>query len=67
LNIFIGAEGLAHGTACETEIWQPLAKLVSCAAPGWRSMTLTSCPALRRNQAEAVPTMPAPNTMTFIS
>ena len=50
-----GALGLAQGSAWLTEIWPPLAKLVSSPAAGWRSMTVTSCPALDRNQAEVVP------------
>jgi leucyl-tRNA synthetase len=33
-NNLSGADGLAQGSACETEIWPPLAKLVSWAAPG---------------------------------
>jgi hypothetical protein len=56
---------LAHGSACDTEIWQPLAKLVSCAAPGCRSSTVTSWPALFKNQADVVPMIPEPKTITF--
>lgn len=32
---------------------------------GRRSITVTSCPACRRNHAAAVPVIPDPNTMTF--
>ena len=43
-STFSGAAGLAQGSACETEIWPPLAKLVSAAGLA-ASMTVTSWPA----------------------
>src|SRR5688500_14658780 len=61
-----GAAGFAHGSAWLTEIWPPLAKLVSMAASAWRSNTDTSCPACDKYHAAAVPTTPAPRTKTFI-
>ncbi len=57
--------GLAHGSAWLTEICPPLAKLVSKPAKGWRSTTVTSCPASARYQALVTPTTPDPNTKTF--
>jgi hypothetical protein len=41
-STFSGALGLAQGSACDTEICPPLAKLVSAAGDAWRSMTTTS-------------------------
>jgi hypothetical protein len=61
-----GARGLAQGSAWLTEIWPPLAKLVSCAGRGWRSITVTSWPSAARYQALATPTTPAPSTVTRI-
>ena len=67
LRILRGADGLAHGSAWLTAIWPPLARLVSSAGPSRRSMTTTSWPAARRNQALATPTTPAPRTRTRIT
>jgi len=41
-STFSGALGLAQGSAWLTEIWPPLAKLVSDAGVAWRSTTVTS-------------------------
>src|SRR6185369_7948764 len=65
-RILSGAVGLAHGSACDTEIWPPLANEVSMPAPAWRSSTVTSWPDLLRNQAVVTPTTPAPRTRTFM-
>ena len=43
-----------------------LAKLVSIAAAGWRSITVTSWPASCRYQAVVTPVTPAPRTITFM-
>src|SRR5690606_12449076 len=66
LSSLSGAWGLAHGSAYETEIWPPLARLVSWAGPGRRSTTTTSWPAWRSHQALEMPMMPLPNTATFM-
>lgn len=42
-----GAPGLAQGSAWLTEICPPLAKLVSAPGTPWRSVTVTSWPALQ--------------------
>src|SRR6185369_11056480 len=62
-----GAAGLAQGSACDTEIWPPLANDVSRPAASRRSSTLTSWPDLLRNQAVVTPTTPAPRTRTFMT
>src|SRR4051812_45073394 len=67
LRTLSGAEGLAHGSACETEIWPPLANEVSMPAAPWRSTTVTSWPALARYQAEVTPITPEPRTRTFMA
>ncbi|CFN63889.1 Uncharacterised protein [Bordetella pertussis] len=61
-----GACGLAQGSAYDTDICAPLARLVSCAAPVHRSTTTTSWPAWLSHQALETPMMPLPNTATFI-
>ncbi|MCY1521760.1 hypothetical protein D9M68_565860 [compost metagenome] len=66
LSSLRGACGLAQGSAYDTEIWAPLAKLVSCAGPVQRSMTTTSWPAWFSHQALEIPMMPPPNTATFM-
>src|SRR3954462_14617529 len=66
-RILSGAVGLAHGSACDTEIWPPLANEVSMPAAAWRSTTVTSWPALLRYQADVTPITPAPSTRTFMS
>src|SRR5436190_4068440 len=66
-RILSGAVGLAQGSACDTEIWPPLANEVSMPASACRSRTVTSCPALLRYHAEVTPTTPAPSTRTFMS
>src|SRR5215203_6928 len=63
-RIFNGADGFAHGSAWLTEIWPPLAKLVSSPAPGCRSMTQTLRPARIAQYAVLMPTTPAPSTIT---
>ena len=65
--ILAGAPGLAHGSAWLTEIWPPLAKLVSNPEPDSRSITVTSWPACAKYHALVTPITPAPNTSTFIS
>src|SRR5215831_20440512 len=67
LRIFSGASGLAHGSACEAEIWPPFANEVSRPGPVRRSMTVTSCPRLERYHAVAVPITPAPRTSAFMA
>jgi peptide-methionine (R)-S-oxide reductase len=58
---------LAQGSAWLTEICPPLAKLVSCAGAGCRSITVTSWPAAARYQAVVTPITPAPKTITRIA
>ena len=48
LSTLNGALGFAQGSAWLTEIWPPLAKLVSAAGEAWRSMTVTSWPSWLR-------------------
>lgn len=58
------------GAALETsfanagEISPAFAKLVSRAAPGWRSITSTSAPACERYHAAVTPITPPPMTAT---
>jgi hypothetical protein len=47
-STFSGALGLAQGSAWLTEIWPPLAKLVSAAGVACRSITVTSWPSCWR-------------------
>src|SRR3546814_6424695 len=61
-----GACGLAHGSEYDTEIWQPLARLVSWAGPLSRSMTTTSWPACFSHHAVDVPITPLPSTAILI-
>lgn len=61
---FSGAAGLTQGSQWLTEICAPLAWVVSSAASGWRSITVTRWPSASRCQAVLMPTMPAPRTMT---
>src|SRR6218665_2189615 len=49
------------------EMFGALAKLVSSAASGWRSTTVTSWPRSSNCQAVLMPMMPAPRTMVFIA
>src|SRR6266436_4718307 len=65
-RIVKGAVGLAQGSEWLTEIWPPLAKLVSSAGSGWRSTTVTSWPLCTRYHAVVVPMTPAPRTTTLI-
>src|SRR5690606_24056895 len=63
---FKGACGFAQGSEYDTEIWQPLARLVSCAGPLSRSMTTTSWPAWFNHHAVDVPITPLPSTAILI-
>src|SRR6266849_5305051 len=65
-RIVKGAVGLAQGSEWLTEIWPPLAKLVSSAGSGWRSTTITSWPLCARYHALVVPMTPAPRTTTLM-
>src|SRR5713226_3294028 len=65
-RILDGAVGLAHGSQWLTEICPPLAKLVSSAASGCRSTTITSWPVRARYHALVVPITPAPRTTTLM-
>jgi len=47
-NAFSGTPGPAHGAEYPGDTWPALAKLVSSPALGWRSTTVTSCPARAR-------------------
>src|SRR5260221_10324503 len=64
-RIVKGAVGLAQGSELLTEIWPPLAKLVSSAGSGCRSTTVTSWPLCARYHALVVPMTPAPRTTTL--
>src|SRR6218665_2151289 len=67
LSALSGAERLAQGSQQLTEICPALAKLVSSAASGWRSTTVTSWPRSGNCQGGLMPMMPAPRTMVFIA
>ena len=61
-KIFSGASGLAQGSAWLTEIWPPLAKLVSSAASGSRSITQTESPARAIHRFPEIGTLSAGRT-----
>src|SRR5258707_13901131 len=62
-----GARGDAHVYECPGATRPALAKLVSSATPGWRSITVTSRPSLARYQAAVTPAIPPPSTTVFMA
>ena len=67
LTSVLSARGFAQASAWPTATCPALAKLVSHAASGWRSITVTSWPSSSSCQAVVTPTTPAPRTTTCMA